>query len=78
MQQMGLTQGGHGGDLPAGVLCDGCVPLQLEGQIHKTTGRPTLLYEAQCWETKKQEDEIHVADLCILRSISSSKDQNQE
>lgn len=35
--------------------------------FYKTIVRPALLYGAEWWEMKKQEDKIHVAEMCMLR-----------
>jgi hypothetical protein len=36
------------------VLCDPRVSLKLKGKFYRTTIRPTMLYEVECWPTKRQ------------------------
>jgi hypothetical protein len=36
------------------VLCDPRVPLKLKGKFYKTAIRPTMLYGAECWPTKRR------------------------
>jgi hypothetical protein len=37
----------------SGFLCDPRVPLKLKGKFYRTTIRPTILYGAECWPTKR-------------------------
>jgi hypothetical protein len=37
----------------SGVLCDPRVPLKLKGKFYRTVIRPTMLYGAKCWPTKR-------------------------
>jgi hypothetical protein len=45
----------------SGVLCDPRVPLKLKGKFHRTAIRPTMLYGAECWSTKRR----HIQQLSI-------------
>ena len=45
----------------SGVLCDERVPQKLEDMFYRTAIRPTMLYDAECWLTKRQ----HVQQLCV-------------
>ncbi|PWZ30868.1 Coiled-coil domain-containing protein SCD2 [Zea mays] len=45
----------------AGVLCDPRVPHKLKGKFYRTAIRPTMLYGAECWPTKRR----HVQQLCV-------------
>jgi hypothetical protein len=37
----------------SGVLCDPRVLLKLKGKFYRTVIRPTILYGAECWPTKR-------------------------
>jgi hypothetical protein len=37
----------------SGILCDPRVPLELKGKFYRTAIRPTMLYEAKYWPTKR-------------------------
>jgi hypothetical protein len=37
----------------SGALCDPRVPLKLKGKFYRTVIRPTMLYRAKCWPTKR-------------------------
>jgi hypothetical protein len=37
----------------SGILCDKRVPQKLKGKFYRTAIRPTMLYGAECWLTKK-------------------------
>ncbi|XP_021748959.1 uncharacterized protein LOC110714726 [Chenopodium quinoa] len=37
-----------------GVLCDRSIPLQLKGKLYRTAIRPVLLYDTECWASKKE------------------------
>jgi len=37
----------------SGVLCDKKIPLKLKGRVYRVVVRPTLLYGAECWPTKR-------------------------
>ena len=52
----------------SGVLCDGKIPLKLKEKFHRTTIRPTLLYDLECWAIKYQhEQKTSVAEMRMLR-----------
>jgi hypothetical protein len=54
----------------SGVLCDLRVPLKLKGKFYKTAIRPTMLYGAECWPTKRRHvQQLSVAEMCMLRWI---------
>jgi hypothetical protein len=36
------------------VLCDPRVPLKLKDKFYRTAIRPTMLYRAECWPTKRR------------------------
>ncbi|GMP79314.1 hypothetical protein CsSME_00034912 [Camellia sinensis var. sinensis] len=38
----------------SGVLCDKRIPTRLKGKFYRTAIRPAMLYETECWATKKQ------------------------
>jgi hypothetical protein len=35
------------------VLCDPRVPLKLKDKFYRTVIRPAIMYEAECWHTKR-------------------------
>ncbi|KAL4193815.1 hypothetical protein AMTRI_Chr06g201240 [Amborella trichopoda] len=35
-----------------GILCDRRIPIRLKGKFYRTSVRPALLYEAECWADK--------------------------
>ena len=46
-----------------GVLCDKRVPQKLKSKFYKTAIRPAMLYEAECWPTKRRHVQLlSVAD----------------
>jgi hypothetical protein len=54
----------------SGVLCDSRVPLKLKGKFYSTAIRPTMLYGAECWPTKRRHvQQLSVAEMCMLRWI---------
>jgi hypothetical protein len=38
----------------SGVLCDKKVPQKLKGKLYRMVIRPTMLYGAECWPTKRR------------------------
>jgi hypothetical protein len=53
-----------------GVLCDPRVPLKLKGKFYRTVIRPAMLYEIECWPTKRRHvQQLSVAEMHMLRWI---------
>ncbi|GER42042.1 sorting nexin 1 [Striga asiatica] len=42
----------------SGVFCDKRVPQRLKGKFYKTAIRPTMLYGAECWPTKRKHGRV--------------------
>jgi hypothetical protein len=54
----------------SGVLCDPRVPLKLKDKLYRTVIRPTMLYGAECWSTKRRHvQQLSVAEMHMLRWI---------
>jgi hypothetical protein len=54
----------------SGVLCDKKVPQKLKGKFYRMTIRPTMLYGAECWTTKRRHvQQLSVAEMRMLRWI---------
>jgi hypothetical protein len=52
----------------SGVLCDPRVPLKLKDKLYRTVIRPTMLYGAECWSTKRRHvQQLSVAEMRMLR-----------
>jgi hypothetical protein len=52
------------------VLWDPRVPLKIKGKFYRTTIRPAILYEAECWPTKRRHvQQLSVAEMRMLRWI---------
>jgi hypothetical protein len=52
----------------SGVLCDPRVPLKLKGKFYRTAIRPTMLYGAECWPTKRRHvQQLSAAEMRMLR-----------
>jgi hypothetical protein len=50
------------------VLCDPRVPLKLKGKLYRTAIRPTMLYGAEYWPTKRRHvQQLSVAEIRMLR-----------
>jgi hypothetical protein len=45
----------------SGVLCDKRVPQKLKDKFYRTAIRPAMLYEAECWPTKRR----HIQQLSV-------------
>jgi hypothetical protein len=46
------------------------VPLKLKGKFYRTAIRPTMLYSAECWPTKRRHvQQLSVAEMRMLRWI---------
>ena len=51
-----------------GLLCDRRVSARLKGKIHRTVVRPAMMYSLETVAlTKKQEAELEVAEMRMLR-----------
>ena len=51
-----------------GVLCDKRLPQKLKDKLYKMTIRPAMLYEAECWPTKRRHiQQLSVTELRVLR-----------
>ena len=51
-------------------MCDKKIPLKLKGRVYRTVVRPTLLYRAECWPTKRSHlQRMKVAEMTMLRRI---------
>ena len=37
----------------SGILCDKGVPQNLKGKFYRTAIRPAMLYDDECWSTKR-------------------------
>ncbi|RCV31151.1 hypothetical protein SETIT_6G153900v2, partial [Setaria italica] len=53
----------------SGILYDKRVPLKLKGKFYRTAIRPTMLYGAECWPTKRHVQQISVAEMRMLHWI---------
>jgi hypothetical protein len=52
----------------SGVLCDPRVPLKIKGKFYRTVIRPTMLYGAEHWPTKRRHvQQLSVAEMHILQ-----------
>jgi hypothetical protein len=46
------------------------MPLKLKGKFYRTAIRPTMLYGAECWPTKRQHvQQLSVAEMHMLQWI---------
>jgi hypothetical protein len=46
------------------------VPQKWKGKFYWTAIRPAMLYEAECWPTKRRNiQQLSVEDMCMLRWI---------
>ena len=53
-----------------GVVCDRRVPARVKGTVYKVAVRPAMLYRLKTVAlTKRQESEMEVAELKMLRFI---------
>ncbi|RCV17714.1 hypothetical protein SETIT_3G241500v2 [Setaria italica] len=54
----------------SGILYDKRVQLKLKGKFYRMVIRPAMLYDAECWPTKRQQvQQISVAEMRMLRWI---------
>ena len=52
----------------SGVLCDRRMDMKTKGKVHRTVVRPVLMYGAETWALKKeQENKLEVAEMRMLR-----------
>jgi hypothetical protein len=52
------------------VFCDPRVPQKLKDKFYTTAIRPTMLYETECWPTKRQHvQKPSISKMCMLRWI---------
>jgi hypothetical protein len=50
------------------VLCDSSMPLKLKDKFYRIAIRSTILYEAECWPTKRQyAQQLSVAEMHMLQ-----------
>jgi hypothetical protein len=49
------------------VICDKKVPNKLKGQLYRTTIRPAMMYDAECWAAKGQHiQKMSVTEMRML------------
>jgi hypothetical protein len=54
----------------SGILCDKKVPQNLKGKFYRMAIRPTMLYGAECWPTKRRHvQQLSVSEMRMLRWI---------
>jgi hypothetical protein len=54
----------------SGVLCDPRVPLKIKGKFYRAAIRLAMLYDAECWPTKRRHvQQLSVADMRMIRWI---------
>ena len=64
-----VQAGWNGWRKVSGVICDKRVPANMKGKMYKTAVRPAMLYGLETVGlTRRQEDELEVAELKMLRS----------
>jgi hypothetical protein len=51
----------------SGILCDKRVPQKLKGKFYRMTIRPAMLYDAECWPTKRR----HVQQLSVMKMCNT-------
>ncbi|MES6387734.1 hypothetical protein U6T19_12255, partial [Cutibacterium acnes] len=62
----------------SGLLCDKQIPPKLKTKFYKTAIRPTMLYEAECWATNKQQvHKMSVAEMRMLRWMSGKTQKDK-
>ena len=50
------------------VICDRKVQDKVKGKFYRTTIRPTILYDNECWTLKRQQKhKMEVAEMRMLR-----------
>ena len=56
---------------PSGVICDCMVQDRVKGKFYRTTIRPAMLYDSECWTIKKQQEhKMNVVEMKMLRWMS--------
>jgi hypothetical protein len=54
----------------SGIFCDKKVSNKLKDKFYRTTIRPVMIYDAECWTTKRQHvQKMSVAEMWMLRWI---------
>ena len=60
------------------MLCDKRISLKLKERVNHLVVTPTLLYDAECWPTKKLHLQgMKVADIRMIRWICLDKISNE-
>ena len=63
-------QGGSSGDKLLAFSVTKRVPQKLKGKFYRTTIRPAMLYEIECWPTKiRHVQQLSVVEIRMLRWI---------
>ena len=64
-----VQAGWNGWRRMSGVICDRGVPARVKGKVYRVAARPAMLYGLETVAlTKRQEAEMEVAELKMLRS----------
>jgi hypothetical protein len=61
----------------SGVLCDPRVLLKLKGKFYRTAIQPTMLYEVECWLTKRRQYLRwfgHIQRICYNGFVATQED----
>jgi hypothetical protein len=54
----------------SGIFCDKKVSNKLKDKFYRTAIRPAMIYDAECWTTKRQHvQKMSVAEMWMLRWI---------
>jgi hypothetical protein len=62
----------------SGVLCDPSVPLKLKVKFYRIVIRPAILYEAECWPTKRRHvQQLSVGEMRMLQWICGHTRRDQ-
>jgi hypothetical protein len=60
----------------SGVLCDPRVPLKLKGKFYRTAIRPVMLYDAECWPTKRRHvQQLSIAEMRMPREFVATQEE---
>ncbi|KAK3515999.1 hypothetical protein QTP70_000710 [Hemibagrus guttatus] len=69
-----VQAGRNGWRKVSGVLCDRKISARIKGKVHRTVVRPAMLYGLETVSLKKrQESELEVAELKMLRSVGGTR-----